>query len=395
MKIFIVCLLFWSFYNQSYTQAQEKKYYVQLRESNSHFLFTVPKRTFFIQNIIDSRADTSNIGLVNSNIEALMEGGTVPALNSLISRNTLDVNFDEKYEPIVMEIKQLKISETAKLSREIGHLDMTLVFKRKRGDEFIPAFTTEITEDDAGIDVTRGHSYRIKDGVEKALNKLQLFLSTENTSPFYSDTNLLLEKLVHEEGLVVQNFDTAISEEDNIFKNPKRRYGIYLTYEDFRTNRPRIIGNFNAEYAKDSSILRLFSNGTIFQLRGKFFGFCDTKNIYISGQNYAGHKRFTKVLEMGTIIAWKDDIFDSRDAVNSALFGAIGMTIANGGREGDCIALDTRTGIIKVMLAKNMEALLVNDEALLKEYKSWTYMRKNANVILNTLKDYNKTYPLK
>jgi hypothetical protein len=165
-------------------------------------------------------------------------------------------------------------------------------------------------------------------------------------------------------------------------------------------NQPKIITNFSREYATDTFSVKLFSNSNKKLLKGSFFGFCDEDNFYIYDQNYTAGRNFIKVLERGNIMAWKDHIYDNRDVSREVLFasgGLIGSLVGSAigtKKDRDCVTLDTRTGLFKVMKAKDVETLLANDKDLLDLYNS-AEKRNNSNNILGIIKEYNKKYPVK
>ncbi|MCU0469819.1 MAG: hypothetical protein MUF58_14565 [Arcicella sp.] len=358
----------------------------------------LPLRSFFINKVIDGRSgDTSRIGIVqkglaNRKVEALMEKGVVSSFSTLINLNYLDIQFEEKQEPLVLEIKELEISEWTTFSKETGRLEMTVAFYRNRNNVFEPVFAAELIEENSsGLDVTASHSNRIKRGLEKSLIKLQEFLTESNHPSFYSDVEGEFQNNIKKFDLKVQTYDNSIKEKISL--NSPHRFGIYLSLEEFKKNQPKIVGNFKPEYSDDKSTAKLYAISTNKVLKGRFFGFSDGGKVYIYSQNYSPSRRFVSVSEMGTIMAWKDNVYDSRDMTNQALFGVVGMAIANSGRDGDCITLDTRTGIFKVMQPRDMEILLSSDKDLFDRYIS-NEKRKNSNTMIDFIRDYNKKNPL-
>jgi hypothetical protein len=394
----IVFYLFISLFCNNLIQAQSEKHYIKISRKDSEMRIVLPVRDFSITQVIDGRSgDTSRIGVVqkglgNRKVEALMENGVVSSFSTLVNMNQLHIQSNDKQFPLLMEIKQLEISEWTTFSKETGRLEMTVAFYRNINNNLEPVFAAEVIEENSsGLDVTASHVNRIKRGLEKALFKLQDYLTESSHSAFYSDVDKEFQDNIKKFDLKVQSYNNT-SLERRTFNMP-HKFGIYLSFEDFKKNQPKIVGNFRPEYNQDKSSTKLYATSVNKILKGRFFGFSDGERMYIYSQNYSPSRRFVNLLELGTIMAWKDDVYDSRDMTNQALFGFVGVAIANSGRDGDCITLDTRTGVFKIMQPKDMEALLNLETDLLERYKSSGTM-KNSNTMLYFVKEYNKIYPL-
>jgi hypothetical protein len=394
----IVFYLLISLFCNNLIQAQSEKHYIKISRKDSEMKIVLPVRNFYINQVIDGRSgDTLRIGVVqkglgNRKVEALMENGVVSSFSTLVNMNQLHIQSNEKQVSLLMEIKQLEISEWTTFSKETGRLEMTVAFYKNINNSLEPVFAAEVIEENSsGLDVTASHVNRIKRGLEKVLFKLQDYLNESSHSTFYSDVDKEFQDNIKKFDLKVQSYDNTSLERTTL--SMPHKFGIYLSFEDFKKNQPKIIGNFRPEYNQDKSSTKLYATSVNKILKGRFFGFSDGERMYIYSQNYSPSRRFVNLLELGTIMAWKDDVYDSRDMTNQALFGFVGVAIANSGREGDCIALDTRTGVFKIMQPKDMEILLNLETDLLERYKSSGTM-KNSNTMLHFIKEYNKKYPL-
>jgi hypothetical protein len=146
LYLLIVCLFIES------AQAQVEKHYIKFRSGDADMRLAIPVRFFFIDKIIDGRTgDTSRIGIVKKGLggtqtDALMHKGVVSSFYKLIDMNALNVKRDNRQEPIVMEIKELEVSELTITGSETGRLEMTLAFYRKTNDSLSRIFTAEIIE---------------------------------------------------------------------------------------------------------------------------------------------------------------------------------------------------------------------------------------------------------
>lgn len=386
-----------------FTYSQDK-HIIKLRTSQRD-LISIPNRPFFISNVIDSRKDTSNVGIVqkgmaNRKVQAVLEGGTITYFSNLFEASLLNINMDEKLIPIVVEIKDLTVSEWTTFSSEKGRLEMTIIFyKLNANNELEPTFSSEIIEESGGMDVTAAHTYRIRDGVKKSIEKLNDFLvNPEGKIAYYSDVDLQKEKFMKEDGLTITNYESSTTEEDNIFTCSHPRKGIFRTFDELKANRPSITNDVREDFYKDSTRLKLRSLVSGKLIKGSFFAYSDGKNIFIFAQNYQPARYYSKVFEKGTFIAWKDNFYDSgevatRTAVQAA-FGLAGTLIYSASKDIDCVVLDSRTGLIQQASPKMINQILKDDSDLLTEYNSETGKR-NTDRLLYIIKKYNERHPVK
>ncbi len=101
----------------------------------------------------------------------------------------------------------------------------------------------------------------------------------------------------------------SISQSDSltndILTTKKFRYGIYRTFNEFKSNSPSIISGF--EILADSSFLARHKLKT---KKGKIikevYGFSDGKNIFISTKTYAQTNHFIPILALGKITYFED-----------------------------------------------------------------------------------------
>lgn len=382
----------------------------------------IQNRKFYIDKVVDARADTISAGIVqkgmfNKKTNAKLALPATQYFGQLLEKNQCfynisspDTQINETASlpgaeikeniftvqsgmiPLIAVLKELQVSEWTGAMSEKGQLEMTFEFFREdTSKNLVSIFETEIFVETGGMDVTGTHPYRISTGFMKSLSILNNFLSKNSTErPFYSDFDEQFGKYAEKNDLKLNEWPVEKGPQDNIFTTTQLRPGLYRNFEDFKNNRPIVTGNLRAEYFdKDQKAHLTIKSKNNKILKGRFFGFCDGKDIYIYSGNYKPNKYFCKVEEKGALYIWKDNVYDSGDMIAQSAFGLVGLLVNSAVKGTDCLFLDTRNGLINQANAKTLKKLLADKPELLKEFENETSPNISKN-LFSTLIKYNK-----
>jgi hypothetical protein len=173
--------------------------------------------------------------------------------------------------------------------------------------------------------------------------------------------------------------------------------GIYLTYADFRGNKPipkdRIVTNYDRtalDFLKQETqkpeINYLDDNKAGQTVKTtKLWGYCSNNAVYIK---YG--EEFSKVMVIGSICH-----FTAFTPVYLGGYDHYTDTPANmsSGYEQEQLVIDTRTGKVGQFNYVNIEALLQQDEALYAEFKALK-KKKKKELSFFYLRKFNEKHPL-
>lgn len=161
------------------------------------FPIEIENRKFFIERVLDGRADTSKIGWSILNEETrgkayTLKGGLEAQLNTYFLSS---LKRDSTQLPLIMNICGLVISEKKKVMRE-GHAAVQVQFLRKGeegyGKVFETTFKTE-TVSEFGRDIYTTHERRIRFVLNGSLKRLQQSKWQEAKPDFVSLEEILVE----------------------------------------------------------------------------------------------------------------------------------------------------------------------------------------------------------
>ncbi len=389
----IICLFSWN--------ASAQKFHTIKARIDTEPRIEIPNRLFFIHHVADARQDTSIVGIVqtglfNQKTKAVLEYGSTKFFEKIFE-GYLDINMDDKLQAITMVIRELQVSEWTAFAKETGYLEIGIDFYAMQGDSLTKKiFTAEVLEENAGMDVTAGHTTRIRRGITKALTQLNEFLQNPQTKPaLYSDIDQQLDKIIAKNNLETISYSDSLTVEDDIHTCTNRRFGLYKNIDELRLNRPSLLGDVKVELSQDGRNVRLRHAQTNILLKGRFVGFCDGTDIYMNAQTYQSQQAryFCKVTTFGTLWAWEDHFIDSNDLAMYSLFGVVGAIINDAKREYDCVVLNWKNKVIAQALPSTIE-MLIDDAELLQQYRSGGSQR-NGYILTNLVKTYNQIHPLK
>lgn len=381
--------------------SQADTYPIRLPTDKPNFLISIKNRTFYINEIIDSRSDTNSIGMVrkgigSKNVFATLEGGLVGGLKNYFTACLISINMNETLTPVALEIKEFEISEWVDMRSNDAGIKMCLVFYKYTGqNQRVPFYTAEIDEIKEGLfDITAYHPVRIQNGFTRAFTKMNDYLRDSTDKPaFYSETVLKIAKSLKSTGLKKTGYPVSLGIEDNIRTCSTRRKGIYLTYDEFLANRPSIIDNYVVEYTSDSTRLKLSSASNKIYLRWEYWGFCDGKDIFYNAQNYQSAIYYSKLTEYGTLLAWHDRYLDASDRAVYRVFGVVGLIVANEIVDNDCMIYNTANKKVYKATPSVMLSILKNDSDLQQQYTEQN--RQESSHIFDIIKQYNLRHPFK
>jgi hypothetical protein len=186
--------------------------------------------------------------------------------------------------------------------------------------------------------------------------------------------------------------DSAVYNSDFKFHD-----GIYLTFEDFRQNKPvpkfAIVSTYSKseiDFLRKVVSTKLItykdSMGTEREIApGKLWGFCENNSVYI---RYNGD--FNKIVVMGTI---------SHFTALYTTYLSGGPTTPSGAMTGAPVesvqqyVLDMQTGRVLDFILPNMEELIKRDEALYKEFMALK-KGKRRKLMFFYLRKYNEKHPV-
>jgi hypothetical protein len=202
------------------------------------------------------------------------------------------------------------------------------------------------------------------------------------------------QKNINKYELQMQSYSDSIVD-TKVILNAPRKYGLYLTLDEYLKNQPKIIDNFTTNFDTKKQNLEIHFSSKNKQINDKVFGFSDGENFYIHAKNYSEQHYFKKIIENGTIIAW-EDVIDLSSTYGSPSGGLLGtaMNKMMYPKNTFCFAIDTRNWRFIYMGVNSIRSLLKNYPKLLATYQNAESI-SNSTTILYYVKEYNKKNPLK
>jgi hypothetical protein len=183
---------------------------------------------------------------------------------------------------------------------------------------------------------------------------------------------------------------------NNIVETRKFRYGIFESFNDFKTNTPTITSGFIIQYDSGKYVratLR-YDKGT--KIR-RVYAFSDGVNLWVNARIYLEVNYFIPVLEIGPAIYFED--FLGRVDAEAKVFGlgmrgyAIGRIIGNviaTDNPGWLIYLPDDEGYAYTLDKKTVSSIFENDDRELFERFKADKRPKNNAILKEYIKEFNQ-----
>lgn len=197
---------------------------------------------FQVAEIIDGRADKSNIGWVqtgmfNKKKTATFKEGFVEEINGFISRS-----FSMQGDPVVVRITQLDISEQTTAMSETSKAALFMDFFLKQDEDSYYFITSNYsTVEKGGMDVTHHHPENIGKVIVMGLEQFSRldWKSLTNKTQSYTMSELL-------EGTQANPDVSSIA----ILNTEVYRNGVFAGFSDFLTNAPSDTSGYGLRWVK-------------------------------------------------------------------------------------------------------------------------------------------------
>ncbi len=335
-------------------------------------------RNFYIDSIVDVRLNKTNIGeaqmgLFNKRVKANLEGDFVITLTQFFKSSLPKPNTPSKR--IILVVNHLMIDEKTYSMKEVGLAETGLVFCILDSGKLKKVFEYDSKSENGGMDVTGGHSKRIK---ECFLNSINAFASSDwktRQSEIYKGQPV-----------------NTLTKDEHILYTTERRRGIYKNFEELVSNSPsinipfKVINKNKFTFIEDMNL----SN----RIKG-YYGFCDGSNLYINTLDYnaSDGKHFAKLIEEGRYCLFLDHYVGGGEQIASQVaFGLVGSALAKSGW--DNIVLDMKTGEIFPLYDDTMKKILKEDLEYYDEYLNLSEGKTDLKIQLGLIKKFNARNPL-
>jgi hypothetical protein len=240
-------------------------------------LISLSNRQFYIAKVIDKRLMKDNIGVVqkglnNRQTEAIMKDGVEATFQSYFEKSL--PKFSQELAPIVLIINNFRVSEKTHLMKEVGKAELSLSFCREGNTGLQKLLETNAEDTNNGMDVTGGHSKRIKAVILKCLTEFHL----QFKHPITQNAENMAETKEKAEGLLIESsnnsnslanpdisglvIDSTTNPENHILTCAVRKVGIYKNFQELVTNSPSITTPFElTNQGSDFVMLRDIQTG--------------------------------------------------------------------------------------------------------------------------------------
>jgi hypothetical protein len=414
MKRLIFTLIYLLFYCPLY--AQYEIYPIKFKKNDAEFKLSMPNRKqFYITEIIDSRNVKPNtkIGIAfkassNQYLDVVFENSAISFFDELLEPGNFKSKTNEQQLPFVLSIKEVEVSEwTGGVGYvgDVGRAVLVVSFLKNLQDT-ISVYTARIAHESQEANPKTTHAIKLRECLSNALYRFENFLANSNQPNSYTNENIndniifprvlseKWQKNINKYELRIQSYPDSIID-TKVLLNAPRRYGLYLTLDEYLKNQPKIIDNFTTNFDTKKQILEIHFNSKNKQINDKVFGFSDGKDFYIHAKNYSEQPYFKKIIVTGTISAW-EDIVDLSSTYGSPSGGLLG-TATNKmmyPKNTFCFAINTRTWRLMYMGVNSTRSLLKSYPKLLATYQNAESLN-NSSTILYYIQEYNKRNPLK
>lgn len=329
---------------------------IKIIELNPEYT-TIPDFSFFIQDVMDCREDTSNIGIYkkldsNRRIICKLKGGVKKCLQNYLQFSIPRTSG----EPVSIKISEFKTGNIEEPHNGITFL--TIEYYVIDSGVLKKDYVTSVVDDKFGKGIAQLHSAIIKNAIHKSLTLYHLYRLSRSNNNIQSEN---------------RSSDIVSSENKNT--------GLYKDFQEFLSNSPSINVNFDIKKRSKASQLmvggsdyNIMIDSTLYDrdLSDLVWGICDGKNVYISSRNYQmnyGFFMLNKIKENYSI--FEGNIMPSQDQrlTGAIIGGAIGGAIAGAPRRSKLI-LDMKTGSIMPLYYEGLENLYKNKPDLYNTFKN-------------------------
>jgi hypothetical protein len=364
-------------------------------------MIDLPNRGFYIAQVIDQRPMKDNIGVVqkglaNRQTSAVMRGDLVTVWQNYFDKSLPKTSAE--LVPITLIINNFLISEKTYMMKEVGKAELTVSFYREATIERQKLLTNSAEETNNGMDVTGGHSKRIKAVILKCLTDFnQQFQQLIAQTP-----ELLGKNNEIQDGLIIESNSpsplsnpdaqevapsTNLDTENHILTCTKRKIGIYKNFQELVSNSPSITTTF--ELTRQGGDFVMLRDGQTGKKIKDAFGFYDGNTFYINTFNYSPKKTYARVVAEGRYFAWIDNYVSPATAgvAGGGGFGLLGAALV--ASDLDCVFLDLKTGVVKVAKKESMDQVLSEDQELWQKYQQ-SNSKRNYATQLEFILEFNK-----
>lgn len=319
-------------------------------QNKPHLISLTPEgslsQNFYITEVIDSRLNRENIGVIQKGIS----NKQTPAMFDDTFEKYLLKTFRvllpnvEPRKPLKVSVRTLSISERTSAFSELGSCDVVLEFLKEKDSSVYSLGTFSSLVEGKGADVTGKHDERILEAITDCILQFSESKWEEN------------------EGVKVH----LEEEQADFVFNPESplQKGLYTNFNDFISNTPIDTVAYDVyilEQNKKVDRHQIYYHGTKRRVKN-LFGFSDGKDVYLNASSFTQAEYFIKSKSIGRYIYFEDNFYSPVAAV---AFGAIGAAASTKHRG---IVLDTKSGLTKVLDDDNMRTILSSYPSLLSEY---------------------------
>ncbi|WP_324679013.1 hypothetical protein [Hymenobacter sp. GOD-10R] len=263
-------------------QAQ-KAHVVELHKQ----VLTLPERSFYVQQVVDARPDTTtlgqvHLGVLNRPVEVVLAGQAAPYLHEYLTQQLPARPTDR---PLVLRITAMRVAETINYNSEVGKAQCTFEWYEPLPTGLYRRLGSAMgTASRSGMDVTGFHASNLVTAMQRSLEKVNL------STPAKAETPLVtFAQLRSPVDLAPSSQVYPVLEAEVINK------GRYRTFHDFRDNTPdhslpfevettaNTEGNLAGTYKVHPYITD--ATGKHRPLPADTWGFSDGRNVFIRYQN--------------------------------------------------------------------------------------------------------------
>lgn len=171
---------------------------------------------------------------------------------------------------------------------------------------------------------------------------------------------------------------------DNVLTTKKLRYGIYRTFNEFKSNSPSITSGF--EIFTDSNFpARCKLKTKKGKIINEVYGFSDGKNIFISTKTYSHTNYFVPILAIGKITYFED----IKGKANST--PAYSQEINNISKNpGWIIYIPDGDGLVYALSRETIYSILKQNDRELSNKFSKENSKDNFATLMNYMIEFNK-----
>ena len=178
---------------------------------------------------------------------------------------------------------------------------------------------------------------------------------------------------------------------DNIITSKKYREGIYLTFQEFKSNLPSVVdfsvGNPAVLTAfLDYQLYQLNGDGTKRKFNKEFWGFCKGDSIFINLQDRNPERKNTTFAYLESV--GKYCAFEKGPGSTSMFMGTSSGYSSSNDRDSD-VAFDIESGKFFPLNSKFLKQLVEQNPELKEQFKGMKLKDFSPFYVLN---EYNKLY---